>query len=301
MLLIGNLATPSLSQGLDPDASEAAARAALSVLSIAATPNETLSSFSFLNASGGAKSLRSTQLRGGFIPFEDGLYLEGLVAYQNYNPVLLFPGIASGAELDVTWSSIAATIGIGWEFPLSKDWKIRPVGHLSLGQVTTDAVLNNFPLLPSGSRSSEVVDGDLNAFGVGASLGIYREAQFGPWQAEYRFRQTFLEFNPINEPMAGDAKANSNQTTLFSRHRYPLRGVTLFDLPTQLVLDAGVVAYHGDSAIVLGTDWLATAGVGIEIDTRLTGLPAVRAGRVMLNGIVAEEFSGFSIGFGLRF
>ncbi len=68
--------------------------------------------------------------------------------------------------------------------------------------------------------------------------------------------------------------------------------------PTRLVLDAGVVLYHGDSATVLDTDWLATVGVGLEVDT---GLPAVQAGRLMLNGVVAEGFSGFSIGFGLRF
>ncbi len=293
--------SPSNAQSVDPDASEAAARAALSVLSIAATPNETLSSFSFLDASGGAKSLRSTQLRGGYKPLENGLYVEGLVAYQKYNPVLFFPEIVPGTELDVTWSSVAATVGIGWEFPLVNEWKVRPVGHLSLGQVTADAFLGGFPLLRSASSSNDLIDGDLNAFGVGASLGIFREAQFGSWQGEYRIRQTFLDFNPINEPEAGNASASSNQTTLFSRHRYPLENVNLFELPTQLVLDAGVVLYHGDSATVLGTDWLATAGVGLEIDTRLTGLPAVQAGRVMLNGVVAEGFSGFSIGFGLRF
>ncbi|WP_171236468.1 autotransporter domain-containing protein [Ruegeria sp. HKCCA6837] len=300
-LSAANTTSPTFAQSINPDASEAAAQAALSVLSIAATPNETLSSFSFLDASGGTKSLRSTQLRGGYKPFENGLYLEGLVAYQKYNPVIFFPGIATGTELDVTWSSVAATVGVGWEFPLINEWKIRPVGHLSLGQVTADAIFADFPLLGPRSNSNELIDGNLNAFGIGASLGIFREAQFGPWQVEYRFRQTFLEFNPINEPQAGNASASSNQTTLFSRHRYPLDNVRLFELPTQLVLDAGVVLYHGDSATVLDTDWLATAGFGLEIDTRLTGLPAVRAGRLMLNGIVAEEFSGFSIGFGLRF
>jgi hypothetical protein len=300
-LLIWNFASASAAQGINPDASEAAARAALSVLSIAATVNETLSSFSFLKATGDAKSLLSTQFRGGYNPFDNGFYLEGLVAYQKYNPVRIFPEIAPGTELDVTWASVAATLGFGWEFPLTSDWKIRPAGHLSLGHVTADASLVDFPLLPTGSKSSDVVDGSLDAFGVGASVSVFREAQFGLWQAEYRFRQTYMEFHPINEPQAGDAKANSNQTTLFSRYRHPLANVRLLDLPTQLVLDAGVVLYHGDGATVLGTDWLVTAGVGIEIDTRQTGLPAIRAGRIMLTGVFAEEFDGFSIGFGLRF
>lgn len=297
----GVLALPSFGQDLDPDASDSTARAALSVLSIAATPNETLSSFSFLKTSGDTRNLRSTQLRGGFNPYDNGLYLEGLIAYQNYNPVLIFPEIASGAELDVTWSSVAATVGAGWEFPLNNGWYIRPTGHFSLGRVTTDAILNGFQLPSSRSGSADAVDGDLNAFGVGASLGIFKETQIGKWNAEYRFRQTFLEFHPINEAQAGDAKANSNQTTLFSRHRYPLEGRKVFELPLHLVLDAGVVLYHGDSAIVLGTDWLATAGIGIEIDTTSTGIPAIQAGRIMLNGVVAEGLSGFSIGLGLRF
>ncbi len=291
----------STAQTVDPDASEAAARAALSVLSIAATPNETLSSFSFLRASGDTNSLRSTQLRGGFHPLENGLYLEGLVAYQVYNPVVFFPEIAPGVDVDVTWASVAATLGIGWEFPLGNDWHFRPVGHVSLGHVTADASIIDFPILPVSSGSTDPIDGDLNAFGVGASVGVYREARYGPWQAEYRFRQTFLEFHPIDEPQAGDAKANSNQTTFFSRHRYPLKNVKVFNLSTQLVLDAGLVYYHGDAAEVLDTDWLATAGVGVELDTSQIGLPAIKAGRIMLNGVIAENFDGFSIGLGLRF
>ncbi|WP_170482548.1 hypothetical protein [Ruegeria arenilitoris] len=291
----------STAQTLDPDASEAAARAALSVLSIAATPNETLSSFSFLRASGDTNSLRSTQLRGGFHPFGNGLYLEGLVAYQVYNPVVFFPEITPGVDVDVTWASVAATLGIGWEFPLGNDWHVRPVGHLSLGHVTADASIIDFPIFPVSSGSTKPIDGDLNALGVGASVGVYREAKYGPWQAEYRLRQTFLEFHPIDEPQAGDAKANSNQTTFFLRHRYPLKNMKFFNLPTQLVLDAGLVYYHGDAADVLDTDWLATAGVGVEFDTSRIGVPVVKAGRIMLNGVVAENFDGFSIGLGLSF
>ncbi|MES0827715.1 hypothetical protein [Ruegeria sp. SCP11] len=294
-------ASASTAQSVNPDASEAAARAALAVLSIAATPNETLSSFSFLRASGDTNSLRSTQLRGGISPLENGLYLEGLVAYQVYNPVVFFPDIAPGVDVDVTWASVAATLGIGWEFPLGKDWHFRPVGHLSLGHVSADASIIDFPIFPARSGPTGPIDGDLNALGVGASVGVYREARYGPWQAEYRFRQTFLKFHPIDEPQAGDAEANSNQTTFFSRYRYPLKDVELFNLSTQLVLDAGLVFYHGDAAEVLDTDWLATAGVGVEFDTSRIGIPAVKAGRIMLNGVVAEDFDGFSIGFGLRF
>ncbi len=300
-VLVCGFASVSQAQDLDPDASEAAARAALAVLSVAATPNETLSSLSFLSASGNATNLRYTQLRGGFKPLDNGLYLEGLVAYQNYNPVLIFPEIASDSEVDVTWSSLAATVGVGWEQLIGNDWYIRPAVHLSLGHVTTDAVFSNFPLFPGRAGDTSVVDGNLYAFGAGGSLSIFREARFGRWEAEFRLRQSFLEFYPINEPQADDARANSNQTTLFSRHRYPLDNVKLLGRPSKLVLDGGVVLYHGDSAMVLDTDWLATAGVGIEVDTTRIGLPAVQAGRIMLNGIVADSFSGFSVGFGIRF
>ncbi len=245
--------------------------------------------------------MRSTQLRGGFKPLENGLYLEGQLAYQSYNPVVIFPEIGTDTELDVKWSSIAATLGVGWEIPINKDWYLRPTAHLSLGHVTTDAVFSNFPLFPSRSNGAGAVDGNLNAYGFGASLSLFREAQFGRWEAEYRLRQTFLEFHPINEPQAGDARANSNQTTLFSRYRYPLENVKLLGRPSKLVLDGGVVLYHGDSAAVLETSWLATLGFGIEVDTTKIGLPAVEGARVMLNGVVADSFSGFSVGFGVRF
>ncbi len=232
---------------------------------------------------------------------ENGLYLEGLVAYQKYNPVLFFPEIASGVDVDVTWASVAATFGVGWEFPLINGWRARPIGHLSLGHVTADASITDFALIPVRSGSSDSVDGKLNALGLGASLGIFKETQVGRWQAEYRLRQTYLEFHPIDEPQAGGAKANSNQTTLFSRYRYPLKDIRLFNLSTQLVLDAGLVYYHGDAAKVLDTDWLAIAGIGIEFDTSRVGIPSVQAGRIMLNGVIAEDFDGFSIGLGLRF
>lgn len=299
--LFCGFAASTNAQNLDPDASETAARAALAVLSIAATPNETLSSLSFLSAAGDARNLRSTQLRGGFKPLDNGLYLEGQFAYQNYNPVVIFPEIGSDTELDVKWSSIAATLGVGWEFPLTNDWHIRPAAHLSLGHVTTDAVFSDFPLFPTRSNGVGEVDGNLNAFGFGASLSLFREAQFGRWHAEYKLRQTFLEFHPIDEPEVGNARANSNQTTLFSRYRYPLDKVKLLGSPSKLVLDGGVVLYHGDSAMVLDTDWLATVGVGIEVDTTKIGLPAVEGARVMLNGVIADSFSGFSVGFGVRF
>jgi hypothetical protein len=124
---------------------------------------------------------------------------------------------------------------------------------------------------------------------------------WGPRRAEYRFRQTFLEFHPIDEAHAKDAKANTHQTTLFSRHRYPLENVKFFNLSTQLVLDAGLVYYHRDAADVLDIDWLATAGVGVELGTSRIGVRAVKAGRIMLNGVVTEDFDGFSFGLSVSF
>ena len=235
------------------------------------------------------------------MPFDIPLHIEGLIAYQRYNPKLVFPDIAADVELDVTWASVAGTIGIGWDFPLTDDWTLRPSGHLSLGRISADAFLVDFPPFPAGQRAVEAVDGNLNSFGAGASISVFREASVGKWEAEYRIRQTFLEFYPLNEPQAGDATAVSNQTTLFSRHRYPLQHLKFLDLPTRIVLDAGLVLYHGDGADVLKTDWVATAGLGLEVDTAGLGVPELTAGRVMLNGIAADEFNGISIGFGVSF
>ncbi len=185
-----------------------------------------------------------TQLRGGHKPFEDGLYFEGPVAYQKYNPAIFFPGIAKDSELDAIWSSVAATVGIGWEFPLINEWKIRPIAHLSFGEATANTIFSDIPILSPGSNSNELIDGDFNAFRIDARLGIFCEAQFGPWQLEYRFRQIFLKFNPFDELQAENTSVSCNQATLFSRHRYALDNDKLFELPTQLVLDAGIVLYH---------------------------------------------------------
>ena len=75
----------------------------------------------------------------------------------------------------------------------------------------------------------------------------------------------------------------------------------MFDRPVRAVLDAGVVLYHGDGAKVLKTDWFATVGAGIELDTSTTGAPLLKRGRVMLNGLVGDGYTGFSIAFGTGF
>ncbi len=295
------LSPPVLAQGVEPDVSEVAAKAALAALSVAATPNDILPSFNFLSASGPTRDFRSTQIRGGFKPLENNLYIEWLAAYQNYNPVLIFPEIAPGRELDVTWASIAGTVGVGWEFPLGRDWTVRPVGHLSFGHVSTDAILSGSPLSRMETNPNDDADGNLDAVGVGASLSLLREEKFGLLEGEYRIRQTFLKFYPIDEPLAGDATARSNQTTLFARHRYPLPKVRPFKRPTRLVIDTGVAFFHGDSATVLDTDWMVSTGLGLEVDTGTGGKSAIRAGRIMLNGVFAQDFNGVAIGFGLSF
>lgn len=289
-----------MAQDISPGASEAAATAALAVLGIAATPNDTLPSVSFQRITGEDSRLRSTQFRFGY-PVDEvpGLFIEGLLAYQKYNPVLIFPEIAPGAAVNVNWSSVAGTVGVGWDFELRDDWVLRPMGHLSLGYVSTGAFLDNLPILPLGGQSS--VEGNLNAGGAGASITLLREIEAGRWLSEYRVRQTYLEFFPINEPRAGDAHANSNQTTFYTRHRLPLASVRLFELPTKAVFDAGVVFYHGDGARVLQAEWLATAGAGVELDVSGTGAPLVKAGRVMLTGVLGEDYSGFTVGFSLSF
>lgn len=292
---------PSIAQGIDPDASEAAARAALSALGVAATPNEALPTLSFLRASGTGADFRSYQLKGGFLLENRKLFVEGLVAYQNYNPQVVFPDIAPGVQLNVTWESVAATFGLGWEFSLADNWKLRPLGHLSIGNVASGAKFDGFPLSAEAARAARAVDGNLDALGVGASLSLTRQGALGPWNTEYRLRHTFLDFQPIDSPTAGNAKASSNQTNLYARFTHPINSIRLFDTPTRLVLDAGTVLYHGDSAAVLGTDWLASVGVGLEIDTERFNAPLIKKARVMLKAIAAEEYDGFSFGVGIGF
>lgn len=296
------LAGSASAQTVGPNVSKAAAEAALAALGLAATPNETLSSLSFLNASADGSDFRSTQFRGGDNPnFAQDFYVEGLLAYQVYNPTDLFPGIVPGGSLDVTWTALAGTIGVGYEIPVGLGWTFRPIGHASLGYVSTDAFLDRIPIVPIATQTAAAVESDLLAGGIGGSVGLWKDVAVGSWDVEYRFRHTYMAFFPIDEPGVDGARANAHQSTFFSRHRHDLPGFDIAGAPVKAVLDAGVVLYHGDGARVLGASWLGMLGAGIELDTEAVGLPVIHKGRLMLNGFLGDGFSGFSIGLGLGF
>lgn len=290
----------------DPGLSQEAARAALAVLGVGAIPNDTLGAFNVLSASGEATDFLSSQVGGGFhIKGDRPIYLEGFLGVQQYNPRIFLPRLRAAETLDVLWSSTTMTGGVGWDVDLPAGWVFRPMAHVTLGYVFSDAIFDqNGPLPPLPLPPDEIEDavqGGLLAGGVGASLGLLQRRDFGAWDVEIRLRHAHLELFPIGAPEAGAARANAIKSSAFSRFRRDIPNWTLGGGQVRSVFDASAGYYFDDQAKVLGTDWLATVGAGLEVDARPYQVPYVSAGRVMLSYVFGEGYEGFSVGFGLSF
>lgn len=291
---------PALSQS-GPAVSELAAATALAVLGVGAVPNDSLGTFNLLSASGDETDFFSTQVGGGGqLTGENPIYLEAYLGLQQYNPRRFLPQFGDEA-LDVRWSSATVTGGVGWDFDLPAGWTFRPVAHVSLGYVFSDAILPEGVLPVSRSSFEEAVQGGLLSGGVGASVGLLQKREIGAWDVDVRFRHTHLELFPLAGDGAGSARANAIKSSAFARFKRDLTGTRVWGRPVKSVWDASVAYYWDDQADVLGTDWLATVGAGLEVETVGLDLPYVSAVRVMISYVFGDGYDGFSLGLSASF
>ena len=99
------------------------ANGVLGVMSFTVAPTVTTSDFAIGNAAMGNPGLKMVQLGGGFTWSADvPLYLEGNAAYSRFDPVFMASQEGQQLPVPVSWESVAATGGVGWDFRLSKHW-----------------------------------------------------------------------------------------------------------------------------------------------------------------------------------
>ena len=274
----------------------------LTMMTYTLFPDVTTSSLSITSEASGNPGLFMTQLGGGFtVSRSFPLYLEGNAAYSRYDPTFVATDGVEQREIPAKWISVTGTVGIGWDFPLTSELKLRPIANFTLGQVTSD--VSALASIIEGQTNQEIVfldNGRLNAIGYGGSLMLDYEHYRRDHEidVEVRFTNIYLESLPGTSEAAKGSTLAQN-VNLWSRWRAPT-GLTALQRPVRYVLEFTYSYYFGDQGDILGFNHLCSLGAGLELDTSAY-LYFTQRVRLIGRYRFGDNVSGWSVGFGISF
>ena len=277
------------------------ANAVLAVMSYSTILDLASSNLTIQKSGSEDKSLVMSQLGGGDVISDTiPLYLEGAIAYSRFDPTFVISNGTETRDLPLKWTAVTGTGGIGWDFPLSENWVVRPIFDFSLGRVTSDLRLANWYLNQKlGTDFNFFKDDAMNVYGLGGALMFDYELVKPEYEidVELRFSAMHLETFKSDDLVSGTA--DSQTANVWTRYRAPT-GVTLLQRPLRYVLEASHSRYFGDQAGVLGFDYLSTLGVGLELDSSAYSVIVTRT-RLVARYMFGQNVSGFGVGLAASF
>ena len=275
----------------------------LALMAFSVVPDLT-SSFLSIGSSAGSekKSVSMTQVAGGDIVSRDfPIYLEGGAAYIRYDPEFVATNGQQTLAVPLKWNSLSVTGGIGWDFFVLPNLKIRPIFNFSLGQVASDLSLFARYLELKTDRSWDFLNGgQLNAYGLGGSLMIDYEYVSPEYEVDVEWRYTNIHlksFGSTSEAVKGSADAEA--TSLYTRYRAPT-GWTLMDRPLRYVLEGAHTTYLGDQKGLLGFNHMNSIGLGFEFDSSAYDIIVSRT-RIVARWAFGQNVRGFAVGLAMSF
>ncbi len=295
-----SLLPPASSQGLVNGLLQQRANSFLTVISYSLTPDVTTGSLSLNDSALSNPGLSMTSLGGGGTLSEGfPLYLEGTIAFNRYNPTFITNG-SSPISIPVRWNSISGTGGIGWDFKLNEQLKIRPILNVSLGHVESDLsiaarVIEN----KTGIGLDFLNNGRLNAYGLGGSIVLDYEDYRPDQENEFELRYTNIQLTSFDSSKSVEGHTSAQSIGLWSRRRVPT-GFTLMGSVVRSVVEFAHTQYLGDSRGALGFNFLSSIGTGLELDIKDYDIFFTRA-RLMVRYQFAPDISGYSIGIAASF
>ncbi|OEO25994.1 hypothetical protein AX279_09015 [Pseudomonas sp. J237] len=273
----------------------------LALMAYSVVPDLASSSISVDDNSAGNPEINMTQFGGGAtISKELPLYLEGAAAYSRYDPRFVASAGNESRRVPAKWTSVSATGGIGWDFPLSDEVVLRPIGNVSLGYVTSD--LNTARIFVNSQFDKEfdfLDDGHMSAAGLGGSMMIDWERVRPEYEVDLELRYSYIHLKSIGGSDVVQGSANAETANLWSRWRAPTP-FNVMHRPLRYVLEFSYSEYLGDQRGVLGFDRLATAGVGLEFDSSAYDLFITRT-RLVVRHVLGDNLSGLSLGLAVSF
>ena len=276
------------------------ANAFLTVISYSLTPDVTTGSLSLSEGALNNPSLWMTSLGGGGTMSENfPLYLEGTIALNRYNPTFV-SNSSTPISIPVKWNSISGTGGIGWDFRLNEQFKLRPIFNVSLGHVESDlSIASRLITNRTGYSLDFLENGRLNAYGLGGSIVLDYEDYRPDQENEFELRYTNIQLTSFDSSKSVEGHSESQSLGLWSRRRVPT-GYTLLGSTVRSVLEFAHTQYLGESRGALGFNFLSSVGAGLELDIKDYDIFFTRA-RLMIRYQFAPDISGYSIGIAASF
>ncbi len=265
------------------------------------TPDVTTGSLSIRDKGGDNQSLQMISLGGGDrISANFPLYLEGTIAFNRYDPTFT-DGIGnSSVTVPVKWTGITGTGGIGWDFPLTENLRIRPIANIMLGHVESDlSVAGRIIENKTGVDLQFLNGGRMNAYGTGGSLMLDYEDYKPEREYDAELRYTNIAINTFDSSTAVQGSADSQSLGLWARARYPTP-LTVLERPLRAVFELAHTEFLGQLRGALGFDSLSSVGTGFEID-RSASDPMFSRVRLVFRYQFGQNVRGTSIGLAASF
>ena len=239
------------------------------VMSYTVAPDVTTSSLAINNSGTSNADLSMTQFGGGFTwSKETRLYLEGNAAYARYDPIFVVSDGTQERQVPTRWNSFSATGGIGWDFPLTEHWVIRPIFNFTLGKVVSDLKVAKFWIDNNTNVDLSFLDGGkLNAYGLGGALMLDYEKFAPEHDDDIELRYTNVELRSHGSSTLGVVgHAKSESISLWARMRVPTGWGVVWERPVRYVYEVASTRYLGSETEV-GLKQMSSVGFGLELDS----------------------------------
>jgi hypothetical protein len=305
-LMLGILltASPAMSQQFTVTGTnlQKLANGVLSLSQYNLAPEITASSLAISGGTGGSTGLSMGALGAGFTWGRSfPLYMEGNIALTRYDPTFVASNGVESREVPVKWNSLAATGGIGWDFPIARELVLRPIANVTLGRLTSDAVIAGSIIENQNGQDIQFLEnGHLNMFGYGGSVMLDYEHYRRDYEIDVEVRLTNIwmqSFGDTSEAVRGSTVAQS--VGLWSRWRAPT-GLQALYRPVRYVLEYAYNYYFGPNGDILGFNHLNSIGAGIELDTSAYKR-IVSRWRLMGRYRFGKDVSGWGVSIGMSF
>jgi hypothetical protein len=302
-LLAALAVTPAAAQfSLPGERIKKRADGVLALMSYSVVPDLTSSSLSISGAEGERNNLAMTQFAGGDIVSKKfPVYLEGGAAYIRYDPEFVATRGDETRTVPLKWNSLALSGGIGWDFFITPELKLRPIFNFALGQVASDLSVGARLLELKFDRNIDFLDGGyLNAYGLGGSLMLDYELVRPGYEVDVELRYTNIRlqsFGGTADSVKGSADAEA--ASLYTRYRAPT-GLNFLQRPLRYVLEAANTTYLGDQRGILGFDYLTSVGIGLEVDSSAYEVLVTRT-RLVARWVFGDNVRGFALGLAMSF
>jgi hypothetical protein len=272
------------------------------VISYTVSPDVTTSSLAVSNAATQSPGLSMTQFGGGFTWSKSTpLYLEGNAAYARYDPVFIASDGTQQRPVPVKWDVFSATGGIGWDFPISEHWVVRPILNFTLGRVVSDLAIAKWWLQQNTNADLDFLDGHhMNAYGLGGSLMLDYESFAPEHDDDIELRYTNEALRSVASHDASiEGRGKAETASIWMRRRIPIDHWTMFGGPVRYVLEGAYTQFLGDQG-QLGLSEMASLGLGLELDTSSHDIWVTRW-RAVLRYKFGSNLHGYALGLAISF